>query len=136
MKCYVSNLKSPIGNIELAATDEGLVYCASTRESGGTMEAWIGKYMGQYDIIENDNKILIEAKNQLKDYFAGKSKVLDVPVVLIGTDFRIKVWNALKTIPYGETRTYGQIAHQVGNPKGPRAIGQANHHNPVSYFVP
>ena len=62
--------------------------------------------------------------------------MLNVPLNLIGTSFRKKVWEALETIPYGETRTYGQIASQIGNPKGPRAVGQANHHNPISYFVP
>lgn len=136
MICYWDKLESPIGPVHLAATDEGLVYCASAREDEREMHTWISKYMPDYTLQEGSNAILDSAKEQLKAYFSGKSKLLDVPLKLIGTDFRKTVWEALCTIPYGETRTYGQIANQIGKPKGPRAVGQANHHNPISFFVP
>lgn len=136
MICYWDKIDSPIGVIHLAATDEGLVYCASARENGSDMHDWLVKYLPDYELQEASNDILKTAKVQLEAYFLGKDKVLNVPLKLIGTPFRKKVWEALETIPYGETRTYGQIACQIGNPKGPRAIGQANHHNPISYFVP
>lgn len=136
MICYWDKLNSPIGLIYLAATDEGLVYCASPRMDGIEMFDWLGKYMPQYELVQGANGILNQAKEQLDSYFTGGNKNLDVPLKLIGTDFRKKVWNALLTIPYGQTRSYGQIADQIGNPKGARAVGQANHHNPVSYFVP
>jgi methylated-DNA-[protein]-cysteine S-methyltransferase len=100
------------------------------------MHDWLGKYLPDYILKEGSNDILNTAKVQLNAYFSKESELLDVPLKLIGTSFRIKVWEALKTIPYGETRTYGQIAKQIGNPKASRAVGQANHHNPVSYFVP
>ncbi len=129
-------MDSPIGQIELAATEEGLVYCASNRENGGSMTSWLAKYLPDYKIIKKDNNVLRDAKKQLKDYFEGRLKEFNINTILIGTDFRKTVWEALKTIPYGETRTYGQIASQIGKPKGPRAIGQANHHNPISYFIP
>ena len=136
MICYWDKIDSPIGWIHLAATDQGLVYCASARQNGSDMHDWLVKYLPDYKLEEASNKILDTSKSQLKSYFSGESEILDVPINLIGTTFRIKVWEALKTIPYGETRTYGQIASQIGNPKGPRAVGQANHHNPISYFVP
>ena len=136
MICYWDKLDSPLGPIHLAATEEALVYCASERENGSDMKEWLSKYMSEYELVQGENQILENAKLQLKAYFKGESKILDIPLNLIGTDFRKRVWEALQTIPYGETRTYGEIAAQIGNPKGPRAVGQANHHNPISYFVP
>lgn len=136
MICYWGKVDSPIGEIHLAATDEGLVYCASARQNGSGMHDWLAKYLPGYKLKEANNDILNTAKEQLKAYFSGEGNVLDVPLKLVGTTFRKTVWKALMTIPYGETRTYGQIASQIGNPKGSRAVGQANHYNPVSYFVP
>lgn len=136
MNCYLDKLDSPIGLIDLAAIDEGLVYCGSHRIKGPNMETWLNKYLPEFELKKEENHIIKMAKHQLREYFAGKSEILDVPLYLVGTDFRKKVWKALRTIPYGQTRTYGQIAKQIGNPKGPRAVGQANHNNPISYFVP
>lgn len=136
MICYWDKLDSPIGWIHLAATDKGLVYCASARQNGSDMNDWLSKYLPEYTLQEGSNDILNTAKAQLKAYFSGESSILKVPLEVVGTPFRKKVWKALETIPYGETRTYGQIASQIGNPKGSRAVGQANHHNPISYFVP
>lgn len=136
MICYWDKLDSPIGVIYLAATDEGLVYCNSPRQDGSKMKEWLIKYLPEHTLKEGDNEIIEKSKAQLISYFSGESKILDVPLNLIGTNFRKKVWEALQTIPYGQTRTYGQIASQIGKPKGPRAVGQANHHNPISYFVP
>ena len=136
MICHMGNMDSPIGTIVLAATDEGLVYCASERENGQDMVTWLKKHLPDYKLLEKDNKILSDAKNQLEDYFKGNLNKLEIPMLLIGTDFRKTVWNALKNIPYGETRTYGQVASEIGKPKASRAVGQANHHNPISYFVP
>lgn len=136
MIAYWSEMDSPIGRIELAAIDKGLVYCASPRNNGSNLKTWTEKYLPDYKLEKGENHILEEAKRQLKNYFAGESRVLDLPLELIGTDFRRRVWKALMTIPYGETRSYGEIAKQIGNPKAARAVGQANHHNPISYFVP
>lgn len=136
MICYWDKLDSPIGRIYLAATDKGLVYCASVRQDDSEMHDWLAKYLPDYVLQEGSNDILDTAKIQLKAYFLGESNILNVPLTLIGTLFRKTVWGALQTIPYGETRTYGQIASQIGKPKGPRAVGQANHHNPISYFIP
>lgn len=136
MICYWDKMDSPIGKIYLAATDGGLVYCASSKSDGSEMYDWLKKYLPDYTLVQEENSILNMSMEQLNNYFSGESKTLDVPLILIGTPFRKKVWDALLTIPYGETRTYGQIAEQIGNPKGSRAVGQANHHNPISYFVP
>ena len=136
MDCYWDKFDSPIGEIYIAAVDEGLVYCGTSRENGSTMFSWLKKNLPDYKLINDRNNIINLAISQLQLYFEEKSKVLNIPLILIGTDFRKNVWRALQTIPYGETRTYGEIATQIGNPKGSRAVGQANHHNPISYFIP
>ena len=73
---------------------------------------------------------------QLREYFAGTRKDFDLPLAPEGTEFRRRVWSALREIPYGETRTYRDIAAQVGAPKGMQAVGQANRHNPIPIVVP
>jgi methylated-DNA-[protein]-cysteine S-methyltransferase len=73
---------------------------------------------------------------QLMEYFEGKRTTFDVPIRLNGTAFQTKVWEELRKIPYGETRSYGEIAKQVGVPKGARAVGGANHNNPILIIVP
>ena len=73
---------------------------------------------------------------QIKEYLEGNRKQFDIPINLKGTTFRLKVWNALLTIPYGETKSYQEIAKQVKSPKACRAVGMANHNNPISIIVP
>lgn len=80
--------------------------------------------------------LLAAAAEQLEAYFAGRLDRFDLPVALSGTPFQGKVWQALRQIPYGETRTYQEIAAAVGNPAACRAVGMANHHNPLAIVVP
>lgn len=136
MICYYDKIDSPIGVVYLAATVEGLVYCSTPTESAERRQEWLAKYLPDYTYQPGSNEHLLAAKEQLAAYFAGEKLELDVPLRLIGTPFRQSVWQALTTIPYGETRTYGEIAKQVGRPRGPRAVGQANNKNPISLFVP
>lgn len=86
--------------------------------------------------INNENNVLREANKQLQEYFRGERKEFNLPLHLNGTEFQQKVWSALQEIPYGETRSYGEIAKAVGSPKGSRAVGGANNKNPVMIFVP
>ena len=73
---------------------------------------------------------------QLDEYFNGNRKKFDLPLVLHGTDFQISVWKALQDIPYGKTRSYGEIAARIGSPKASRAVGMANNRNPIVIIVP
>ena len=75
-------------------------------------------------------------RDQLAEYFAGERTVFDLPVVLEGTPFQLRVWQALRTIPYGQTTTYGELARRIGAPTASRAVGLANGRNPVSVIVP
>lgn len=80
--------------------------------------------------------ILKVAAEQLDEYFGGERQNFDVPLSVKGTDFQKKVWQALLAIPYGQTRCYSEVAAMVGNPKASRAVGMANHHNPLMILVP
>lgn len=75
-------------------------------------------------------------KQELEEYFAGTRQTFDLPLAPKGTAFQQKVWAALREIPYGQTRSYGEIAAAVGNPKASRAVGMANHQNPISILIP
>lgn len=88
------------------------------------------------DAIKKETPAIMEAFRQLSDYFDGELKTFDLPLKPEGTPFQLKVWEALRTIPYGETRSYGDIARQIGNPKACRAVGMGNHNNPIAIVVP
>lgn len=80
--------------------------------------------------------LLLRAREQLEEYFAGSRRSFDLPLSPKGTEFQLSVWRALLDIPYGETRTYGQIAHAIGSPKAARAVGMANNKNPIAIIIP
>ena len=84
----------------------------------------------------DDTPLLREAEQQLSEYFAGRRKAFDLPLAPKGTPFQQTVWQALTEIPYGETRTYGEIAGAVGRKKAFRAVGMANHCNPIPIIIP
>ncbi len=91
--------------------------------------------------MEADEKLmqtplLRHAEEELLEYFAGKRTAFTVPMAPEGTPFQQAVWRILLTIPYGETRTYGEVAKLIGNPKASRAVGMANHRNPLAIFYP
>lgn len=87
-------------------------------------------------IAPHETSLLAEGRRQLSEYFGGERKSFDLPLTPEGTAFRKKVWNTLTKIPYGETITYGELACRAGNPKAVRAVGGANHHNPIPIIIP
>lgn len=87
-------------------------------------------------LAEAETGLLHMAGNQLAEYFQGKRKEFTLPLAPQGTDFQKRVWEALCTIPYGQTRSYGEMAAQIGNPKACRAVGGANNKNPIMIFIP
>lgn len=113
-------MSSPIGYLTVMAHGDAITSIAF----GGTAETIPA------------SALLREAKRQLEEYFAGRRRVFDLPLSPHGTEFQRRVWTALETIPYGETRTYAQIASAIGSPKACRAVGMANHCNPLPIVVP
>ena len=87
-------------------------------------------------VEEKETELLKEAHKQLMEYFEGKRKGFELPIYVEGTVFQEKVWKALQQIPYGETRNYEEIAKAVGSPKACRAVGGANHKNPIMIIIP
>lgn len=88
------------------------------------------------NVEQSDTPTLRKAAQELSEYFAGNRKEFDIPLNPKGTDFQKSVWNALCTIPYGKTMSYGQVAAQIGNPKASRAVGMANNKNPIPILIP
>ncbi len=88
------------------------------------------------DFVEKATDLIKETKSQLDEYFNGKRYNFNIPLNLEGTDFQKSVWKALEEIPYGETKSYSEIAEYIGNPKACRAVGLANNKNPISIIIP
>lgn len=117
---------SPLGPLTLAGVGETLMHVRmSAQAHEPDRSSW------QYD-----GRAFADTVEQLSAYFAGDLMEFDVDLALSGTDFQRRVWSALRTIPYGQTCSYGQIAEQIGSPGGSRAVGLANGRNPVAIIVP
>jgi methylated-DNA-[protein]-cysteine S-methyltransferase len=120
---------SPVGELKLVASDKGLA--AILWENDDPNRIRLG------EATENAmHPVLVETECQLKDYFAGKRNAFSVLLDFKGTEFQKKVWQALLEIPFGETRSYGDIAKQIGSAKAVRAVGAANGKNPISIIAP
>lgn len=119
---YYTVYKSPVGFLHLYADTQFLKAVSYSKLD--------------IECISNKNDILNRTILQLEEYFAGKRKIFDLPISFEGTPFQQKVWNALCSVPYGETRSYKQIADQIHCPKGCRAVGMANNKNPIAIIVP
>lgn len=105
-------------------------------ENGFLVEGHFRTFTKEDHVTEKDTPLLVKTKTEIKEYFSGKRTDFDLPFHLKGTPFQLSVWNALCTIPYGKTASYKDIAVKVGNPKSCRAIGMANHRNPLPIIVP
>ena len=104
-------------------------------EENGAITRVTWRQIPEESILE-ETELILECKTQLDAYFRGERKGFDLPLLPKGTAFQQKVWKALTEIPYGETRTYGEIAAAVGNPKAARAVGMANNKNPIGIIIP
>lgn len=124
-----TNMPSPVGELTLAASEKGLVAILWENDRPGRVR--LGPLREA-----RDHPVLIEAQRQIAAYFAGTLTRFDLPLDFRGTDFQKSVWAALLTIPFGETRSYGEIARQIGRPSASRAVGAANGRNPISIIAP
>lgn len=129
MNYYHKTMPTPVGKLKLVATDNGLA--AILWEKDNPRRVPLGPLSE-----DKEHPILLQTERQLTEYFDGKRKMFSVKLDPAGTAFQKKVWDALKTIPFGETRSYGQIAGLIGHPKASRAVGAANARNPLSVLVP
>lgn len=135
-KLYQSTLKTELGILFLASTNKGL--CILEFDNTTRIKhhlSFINKSVN-YEIIEEDNHIICQAKIELKEYFSNERKQFNLPLDLYGTDFQLKVWNKLLDIPFGDTRSYKEQAIAIGDLKAIRAVATANGQNRVSIIIP
>ncbi|PCK21819.1 methylated-DNA--protein-cysteine methyltransferase [Bacillus pumilus] len=126
---YYTVYNAPIGELYILEKDGVII------EVMFDDEPFIAKKQAA-NLKKEDTSVLREAKKQLHEYFHGDRQVFDLPLKQSGTSFQEQVWEALSAIPYGESRTYADIAEAIGNPKAVRAIGQANRRNALPIFIP
>lgn len=120
---------SPLGALTLVVRDSGALAALymTGQEHGPETEA---------DLGERDDTVAEDAVAQLAEYFAGERTTFDLRLDPTGTDFQLRVWQALREIPYGSTETYGHLAERIGSPRGTRAVGAATGRNPIGIIVP
>jgi len=132
---YTTRLDSPIGTLGLASTELGLAYVALPHASGrgleGHLAQWFEGSQRLADVAPNQR-----AAEQILAFLEGELRAFDLALDLRGTAFQCEVWQALREIPFGETRSYAQVAREVRRPSALRAVGAANGANPVSLVVP
>lgn len=128
-------LSSPVGVIYAAIDLQGRVVYLGFRDHEPRTRLW-ALVLARTSSLDARPEARAELEAQLGEYFAGHRKAFTLPLALEGTAFQQRVWAALQGIPYGQTRSYGELAHELGCPGAARAIGAANGANPVSILVP
>lgn len=122
-------MASPVGELTLVASEKGLAAVLWENDDPKRVRL-------EPRVETGDHPVLDKAGLQLSEYFAGQREAFDLPLDFNGTDFQKRVWAALLTIPFGETRSYADIASRIGKPSACRAVGAANGRNPISIIAP
>lgn len=142
---YETNIETSLGTFTIRCSERGVREIAfgadqkSAKSRSGrqpTETAAANNNIHRAQAASRARQWSLQMARELKEYAAGNRTKFTVPLDLSGTRFQKRVWKALCNIPYGQTRSYGEIARQVGNPHGARAVGMANHYNPVAIVVP
>ncbi len=132
----IKRYESPCGVLMLGALGDKLCLCDwQVEEHRDRVDRRLKRILHS-EFEEGASEVIEKAERQLDEFFAGKRRAFDVPLLLTGTNFQKKVWNFLLTIPFGETISYGEMAKQIGMPKAVRAVANANGANSISIFVP
>jgi O-6-methylguanine DNA methyltransferase len=130
-----AEIETPIGTLRLASTDDGLAFLGLPSASGFGFAGFL-KHLGPGARAREAFAPNRAAAQQVAEYLAGKRRAFELPLDLRGTPFQQRVWRELLRIPYGETRTYADVARAIGSPAATRAVGLANGANPVALVVP
>jgi O-6-methylguanine DNA methyltransferase len=134
---YWSSVQTPMGNCVAMATEKGVCWTGTPGTTSDWGLNWVKRHMAFESVIEGEEVApLQQAMDELRRYFAGERLQFSCPLDLHGTAFQIAVWEELFRIPYGETRSYADIAKAIGRPAAVRAVGAANGANPVAIIVP
>jgi methylated-DNA-[protein]-cysteine S-methyltransferase len=131
-RLFYTRMESPVGPLVLGASEQALVVVEFALHSDAPQA-----FATRVEWVRDDHhKILTATIGELNGYFAGKRREFIVRLDLRGPEFHRRCWQALLEIPYGETCSYGELAKKVGSPGASRAVGQANHYNPIAIIVP
>ena len=131
----MAEIDSPVGVLVAGATDEGL--CLLEFRDRAILETQVAKVRARVGLTHRgSHRYLEQVASELSEYFEGVRRVFSIPLVYPGTPFQLRVWNALREIPYGETISYEELARRVGSPSGQRAAGHANGQNPLAVVIP
>jgi len=129
MKLAMQYMDSPVGRLRLIANEKALVAVLWENEQPKRIQ------LAEL-VVEPEHPVLLQVRQPLEEYFEGNRQRFDIPLDFAGTEFQKLVWTELLKIPYGQTRSYGQIAQAIGRPKAMRAVGAANGRNPISIIAP
>lgn len=122
-------VNSPVGDLTLVADQEALIAVLWETE-------WAGRVKIGATQLDDSHPLLEKTAAQLREYFQGSRTKFELPLKMQGTEFQVRVWSALQEIPFGETRTYAELAKAIGQPKASRAVGASNGRNPLSIVIP
>lgn len=134
-RVHTAEFETPVGSMLCATTERGLAYLRLPRASGRGFAGWLRRNAPDAELRTGfaPNKAAVQ---QILEYLDGKRTAFDLALDLRGTDFQRRVWDGLLAIPYGETRTYAELARAIGEPGAARAVGTANGANPIALVVP
>jgi O-6-methylguanine DNA methyltransferase len=133
------SFESPLGTIHVAEVDGKIAQLTFSDPMGEEFFAWLKKKFPDASIEDAGSLpggMLGRAKKQVMEFLSGKRKAFELPLMLVGTDFQKKVWEAMAGIPWGETWSYGDLAREAGWPGAARAVGGACHKNPIPLIIP
>ncbi len=131
-----ATMKSGIGTIRVAATPRGVCKIALGKETAEDFFGWLESHVGHAPRKPERSSLVALALDQIAEYLDGQRREFDLPLDVRGTEFQRRMWAAVAGIPYGETRTYAEVAAVIGKPKAVRAVGAANGANPLPLVVP
>jgi methylated-DNA-[protein]-cysteine S-methyltransferase len=129
VKLFYKEIKSPVGKLKLIASSSALVAVLWEYERANRVEL-------DRSMLDPEHPILLRAERQLAEYFSGERTEFDLPLDPTGSEFQKKVWQALRDIPFGQTKSYSDLAKAIGSSTSARAVGAANGKNPLSIVVP
>ncbi|MGO4887608.1 methylated-DNA--[protein]-cysteine S-methyltransferase [Anaerobacillus sp. MEB173] len=134
---FYGEMDSPLGPLTIVSSSQGVCHIefGSIEQTLPQLKGWLKKHFLKFELILNQEKSQ-PVITQLQEYFSGERYQFDLSLDLVGTPFQIRVWEALQKIDYGETRSYKQLAQDIGAPKAVRAIGGANNKNPIPIIIP
>lgn len=135
-RILASTFETPIGPMACGVDRQGSVVGTVLPRPGLGEKELLARLATDGERPIEDEGATSELRRQLREYFSGERTSFDLPLALRGTEFQVRVWSALRGIPYGETRSYGEIAEEIASPGAARAVGQANHRNPIPILVP